>query len=93
MVAASAAVASSGVPIVGLTLSPDRLLEIRRNRLRLLNEDRGSTYVDTDAVRDEVVKAGLGPIASEFLRLKRGEWQEYHRQISPWEIERFLTML
>ena len=46
-----------GVPIVGLTLSPDRLLEIRRNRLRLLNEDRGSSYVDTDAVRDEVVKA------------------------------------
>jgi regulator of PEP synthase PpsR (kinase-PPPase family) len=46
-----------GVPIVGLTLSPDRLLEIRRNRLKLLNEERGSTYVDTDAVRDEVVKA------------------------------------
>ena len=46
-----------GVPIVGLTLSPDRLLEIRRNRLRTLQEDRGTSYVDNDAVRDEIVKA------------------------------------
>src|ERR1700740_2972996 len=43
-----------GVPIVALTLSPDRLLEIRRNRLRSLNEQRESTYVDADAVRQEV---------------------------------------
>ncbi|HEX4620098.1 MAG TPA: pyruvate, water dikinase regulatory protein, partial [Myxococcaceae bacterium] len=39
------------VPIVGLTLSPDRLLEIRRNRLKSLNEQRESSYVDADAVR------------------------------------------
>jgi [pyruvate, water dikinase]-phosphate phosphotransferase / [pyruvate, water dikinase] kinase len=45
------------VPIVALTLSPDRLLEIRRNRLRSLNERRDSSYVDTDAVRQEVIEA------------------------------------
>jgi regulator of PEP synthase PpsR (kinase-PPPase family) len=46
-----------GVPIVALTLAPDRLLEIRRNRLRTLNERRESDYVDADAVRHEVVQA------------------------------------
>jgi regulator of PEP synthase PpsR (kinase-PPPase family) len=45
------------VPIVALTLAPDRLLEIRRNRLRSLNERRESDYVDADAVRHEVVQA------------------------------------
>jgi len=46
-----------GVPVVGLTLSPDRLVQIRRNRLRSLKESRESTYVDSDAVRGEVVAA------------------------------------
>jgi glutamine synthetase len=43
--------------------------------------------------RDEVIQSGLGPIAAEFLRLKRAEWNEFHRQITPWEVERFLTLL
>jgi hypothetical protein len=46
-----------GVPVVALTLSPDRLVQIRRNRLRSLNESRESSYVDSDAVRAEVVAA------------------------------------
>ena len=46
-----------GVPIVALSLAPDRLLEIRRNRLRSLNERRESSYVDADAVRQEVIQA------------------------------------
>jgi hypothetical protein len=62
LVAASAQVppkllAIKGVPIVALTLSPDRLLEIRRNRLKSLNEQRESSYVDADAVRQEVINA------------------------------------
>jgi len=62
LVAASAQVppklqSIKGVPIVALTLSPDRLLEIRRNRLRSLNEQRESSYVDADAVRQEVINA------------------------------------
>jgi len=43
--------------VVGLTLSPDRLVQIRRNRLDALNADRASAYVDHEAVRDETVKA------------------------------------
>jgi regulator of PEP synthase PpsR (kinase-PPPase family) len=44
-------------PVVGLTVSPDRLIQIRRNRLRSLSEDRESSYVDTDSVRQEIVDA------------------------------------
>lgn len=43
--------------IVGLTVSPDRLIQIRRNRLLSLKEDRASSYTDVDAVRDEIVQA------------------------------------
>ncbi|MEO8925699.1 MAG: pyruvate, water dikinase regulatory protein [Caulobacteraceae bacterium] len=44
-------------PVVGLTVSPDRLVQIRRNRLRGLNEGRESSYVDGEAVRAEIVAA------------------------------------
>ena len=43
--------------VVGLTASPDRLLQIRRNRLLSLKEERESAYVDAEAVRDEVIAA------------------------------------
>ena len=43
--------------IVGLLISPDRLIQIRRNRLLSLNETRESTYIDQDAVREEVINA------------------------------------
>ena len=46
-----------GTPVVGLTLAPDRLVEIRRNRLKGLNEARESSYVDADKVRSEIVNA------------------------------------
>lgn len=47
----------TGIPVVGLTVSPDRLVQIRRNRLRSLNEGRESSYVDSDLVRAEIVEA------------------------------------
>ena len=43
--------------IVGLTVSPDRLLQIRRNRLLSLREERESAYVEEEAVRNEIVRA------------------------------------
>lgn len=43
--------------VVGLTVSPDRLVQIRKNRLDGLNASRASSYVDHDAVREETVKA------------------------------------
>jgi len=43
--------------VVGLTASPDRLISIRRNRLLSLKEERQSSYIDVDAVREETVMA------------------------------------
>jgi len=43
--------------IVGLTKDPDRLIQIRRNRLKLLNQNESSTYVDPEEVRREVAEA------------------------------------
>jgi len=43
--------------IVGLMTSPDRLIQIRRNRLLSLKENRESDYIDTDSVRSEIIAA------------------------------------
>ena len=43
--------------IVGLTASPDRIIQIRRNRLLNLKEDRPTEYVDEAAVKEEVIFA------------------------------------
>ena len=43
--------------VIGLTVSPDRLVQIRRNRIDGLNANQRSDYTDQDAVRDETIKA------------------------------------
>jgi regulator of PEP synthase PpsR (kinase-PPPase family) len=43
--------------VVGLTVSPDRLVQIRRNRLDGLNARSATAYVDHESVRDETVAA------------------------------------
>jgi len=40
--------------IVGLWASPDRLVQVRRNRLAAMGESRDTDYVDIEAVRAEV---------------------------------------
>jgi len=42
---------------------------------------------------DEVVRSGLGPIADEYIRLKKAEWSEFMRHVTPWEVQRYLTFL
>ncbi|TAK75465.1 MAG: type III glutamate--ammonia ligase [Aquabacterium sp.] len=39
---------------------------------------------------DEVIKGALGPLAGEFLKLKRMEWVEYMRHVSDWEVKSYL---
>ena len=47
--------AASNRLIVGLWASPDRLVQVRRNRLSNLGEVRDTSYVDLDSVRAEVM--------------------------------------
>jgi hypothetical protein len=44
----------SEVDLVGLTTAPERLVQVRRNRLTSMGEDRDSNYVELDAVRAEI---------------------------------------
>lgn len=43
--------------IIGLTASPERLVQIRRNRLLSLRETTETNYINVDAVRDEIIYA------------------------------------
>jgi [pyruvate, water dikinase]-phosphate phosphotransferase / [pyruvate, water dikinase] kinase len=43
--------------VVGLTKDPGQLIQIRRNRLRLLAQDDQTDYVDPESVREEVAQA------------------------------------
>jgi regulator of PEP synthase PpsR (kinase-PPPase family) len=40
--------------VVGLWVSPDRLVQVRRSRLVSMGEGRDTTYVDPDSVREEI---------------------------------------
>ena len=43
--------------IVGLTNDPERLIQVRRNRLDVLHQDHATEYTDIEAVRAEVREA------------------------------------
>jgi hypothetical protein len=43
--------------IVGLTASPERLVQIRRNRLLSLKETQETDYINVDLVREETLNA------------------------------------
>ena len=43
--------------LVGLTNDPERLIQIRRNRLSMLHQDERTDYTDIEAVRTEVAAA------------------------------------
>jgi regulator of PEP synthase PpsR (kinase-PPPase family) len=50
--------AKSGGPLViGLTKTPERLIQLRRNRLRLLAQEDDTDYVHPETVREEVAAA------------------------------------
>lgn len=78
-----------GEPNVGnlYSLSREQLAE---QKVRTLPQSLAEALDELE--RDEVILGGLGPIGAEFVRLKRGEWNDYHRQVGLWEIDRYLTL-
>ncbi|MBC8290124.1 MAG: type III glutamate--ammonia ligase [Planctomycetes bacterium] len=40
---------------------------------------------------DQVVQDALGPVAPEFIDLKTREWESYDAQVTPWELDQYLT--
>lgn len=45
----------------------------------------------TELEQDPVILEALGPIQAEFLKVKWQEWNEYHRTVSTWETDQYLT--
>lgn len=43
--------------VIGLTASPERLIQIRKNRLLMLKQDEHTDYVDHENVKREIVEA------------------------------------
>lgn len=66
--------------------------ECRRERgMILLPQNMAEAIEALEA--DEVVQSGLGVIADEYIRLKKAEWGEFMRTVTPWEVNRYLTFI
>jgi len=63
--------------------------EIRNSGVKILPQ---SLLEAVSALKqDNVIKSALGPIADEFIDVKSKEWETYDQQITPWEIDQYLT--
>ncbi len=67
------------------------LAEMSQRGIRVLPQSLHEAVAELEA--DEVIQAALGPIYPEFRQIKQTEWNDYHRQVTAWEMERYLTML
>jgi regulator of PEP synthase PpsR (kinase-PPPase family) len=43
--------------IVGLTVNPEKLLQIRQMRLSSLGEEKGTSYVDIESIKSEIAES------------------------------------
>ena len=43
--------------------------------------------------KDEVIRSGLGPIADEYIKMKKAEWGLFMKHVTPWEVDRYLTFV
>ncbi len=95
---ATAALIAAGLDGIARALDPgpactDDLFQLSLQQIR----ERGiavlpqSLSAALDALEgDEVIRSALGDTLSrEFIRLKRAEWNEYARHVSPWEMARY----
>ena len=80
-----------GPPAVGKNMYTLSLDEVKQNGLCLIPQSLPEALDAFEA--DPVIQRILGPaLAAEFLKVKRQEWVRYHNTVSPWEIERYLTL-
>ncbi len=63
-----------------------------RRRLRIDDLPRTLDEACDELERDEVLTTALGASVTEhFLVAKRAEWRDYHMQVTPWELDRYLA--
>ena len=65
------------------------LAEVLANGIRILPQ---SLWEAIDELRqDDVIRGALGPIADAFVDFKIKEWETYDLQVTPWEVNEYLT--
>jgi glutamine synthetase len=71
----------------------ETLLRQDRSRQRQLEYLPTSLGKALDALsQDDVILSALGPyISDRYIAAKRQEYDEYSRQVTPWEVERYIT--
>lgn len=80
-----------GEPNVGRNMYTVKPEEVKRNGIGLVPQSLPEALAAFED--DPIIQEALGPaLAAEFLKVKRQEWVRYHATISPWEIDRYLTL-
>ena len=64
--------------------------EISRRGIEILPQNLNQAIENLK--QDSIIETALGVIYPEFIRLKEAEWRDYHKVVSKWEIDRYLTM-
>jgi glutamine synthetase len=63
--------------------------ELARRNIKILPQNLSLALDALEA--DEIVTRALGrDFVKEFVEIKRGEWLEYQRHVSDWEIKRYV---
>ena len=47
----------------------------------------------SDAERDQTLRTLGEHIFNRYVEIKRQEWEDYRVQVTPWELERYLSIL
>ncbi|MFQ5933833.1 MAG: type III glutamate--ammonia ligase, partial [Dehalococcoidia bacterium] len=66
------------------------LEEIARRGIQLLPQSLNEALGELR--QDSVIQDALGVIYNEFVEVKEQEWRDYHRQVTRWELDRYLTL-
>ena len=66
------------------------MAEIQRRGIRMLPQSLSESLAELR--KDTIVQSALGVIYDEFVAMKEREFAEYHKQVTQWEVDRYLTM-
>jgi len=80
-----------GEPNTGRNMYTLTLGEVNERGVGLIPQSLPEAIAAFEA--DPVIQDALGAeLAAEFVKVKRREWIDYHSAVSPWEIDRYLTL-
>jgi glutamine synthetase len=98
---AAAALLAAGLDGIARKLEPPAVND--RNMYEMSAAERADLGIETlpgtlqesltDLAGDAVIREALGPAFCDYyIDFKRQEWSDYHNTISPWEVEKYLTL-